>query len=127
MMRLADIRLYESELHKSVAQLLDVVLLPPAVWTTFPAGWGKLGKATAGRLKGSGLKAGFPDILIFHNARCIGIELKAPDGQLSKDQMEMFRRLKETGMNIHVCRNQKEVMDTLTREQLPVRKLNFAA
>ena len=45
----------EAQLHKSVAEFLDWVLLPPALWTTFPAGWGKLGKATAGQMEREGV------------------------------------------------------------------------
>jgi hypothetical protein len=127
MMRYADIKIAESTLHHAVAELLDLALLPPAVWTTFPAGWGKLTKATSGQLQGSGLKAGFPDILIFHNARCLGIELKTPKGIVSKEQSEMFRRLLNAGVTVHVCHSTEEVIEVLKGEELPLRKMGFAA
>ena len=76
----------EIDLHRSVAELLDWCLLPPAVYTTFPAGWGKLPPKTVGRLKACGLKTGMPDILVFNAGKTIGIELKRPGGRLSKAQ-----------------------------------------
>jgi hypothetical protein len=113
----------ESELHVSVAQLLDWILLPPAIWTTFPAGWGKLGKATAGRLYASGLKKGMPDILVFSRAavgwpkysltNVIGIELKVGDNSVSSAQRTMFAQLQAVGIRVHVCRSIEEVVAAL--------------
>lgn len=117
----------EASLHKAVADLLDWVLLPPALWTTFPAGWGKLGKATAGRLHASGLKAGFPDILIFFNGRAVGIELKTERGVVSKDQHKMFLQLCEAGVRVYICRSTDDVIGVFETESLPHRKMRNAA
>jgi hypothetical protein len=117
----------ESALHKSVADYLDLVLMPPALWTTFPAGWGKLGKATAGRLHGAGLKAGFPDILIFFNGRVTGIELKTESGPVSKNQYLMFMRLYEAGVHVYICRSIEDVTGVLEQASLPHRKMEIAA
>ena len=121
------LKVTESALHRTVAELLDWVLLPPAVWTTFPAGWGKLGKATAGRLHGSGLKAGFPDILVFYNSFTIGIELKAPKGRLSKAQEHMFPLLLAAGVKTYICRDTIDVIEVLQQHSLPLRKARIAA
>jgi hypothetical protein len=125
--QLPTVKISEAELHRAVADLLDVVLLPPAVWTTFPAGWGKLSKATAGRLRGSGLKAGFPDILIFFNSFTTGIELKAPGGKLSLAQKAMFPALEAAGVRVYVCHSVDEVLDILQFLCFPVRNLEIAA
>jgi hypothetical protein len=117
----------EAALHKAVADLLDWGLLPPALWTTFPAGWGKLGKATAGRLRGSGLKAGFPDILVFFNGRAVGVELKAADGDISKQQRAMFLQLYAAGVRVYTCRNTDDVIGVLEQESIPHRKMEIAA
>lgn len=117
----------EASFHKTVADLLDWVLLPPALWTTFPAGWGKLGKATAGRLHGSGLKAGFPDILIFFNGRCTGLELKVPGGKISEKQRGMHLLLAQAGVRVYVCYDTDEVIAALRQASLPVRNLEVAA
>jgi hypothetical protein len=120
-------KITEAALHKTIADLLDWVLLPPALWTTFPAGWGKLGKATAGRLHGSGLKAGFPDILVFFNGRAVGIELKAATGVVSKQQTAMFLRLYEAGVRVYICQNTDDVIGVLEQESIPHRKMEIAA
>lgn len=115
-------KISESQIHKTVADLLDWVLLPPALWTTFPAGWGKLPKATAGRLHGAGLKAGFPDLLIFYSGHCTGIELKAEDGKISQKQMQMFLRLDKAGVRVYICQCIEDVVGVLERENIPHRK-----
>ncbi|MBA0087715.1 MAG: VRR-NUC domain-containing protein [Acidobacteria bacterium Pan2503] len=117
------VKVSEADLHRSVADLLDWILLPPALWTTFPAGWGKLGKATAGRLRGAGLKAGFPDLFIFFSGRATGIELKAEGGQVSKKQTAMFLRLYEAGVRVYICKNTDDVIGVLEQESLPHRKV----
>jgi hypothetical protein len=101
--------------------------LEPAVWTTFPAGWGKLPKATAGRLHGSGLKAGFPDILIFFKGFTIGIELKVPGGKLSLVQQRMFTLLAKAGVRVYVCRDIGDVLDVLRQRGIPYRNVGIAA
>ena len=111
----------ELDLHKSVADFLDWMLLPPAMWTTFPAGWGKLGKAVAGKLKACGLKEGMPDILVFHDRRTIGIELKTGTKQ-SEAQAMMASKLKEAGVPVWVCKSIDEVYDILFNDyRIPMR------
>jgi hypothetical protein len=113
--------LTEFDLHKAVAQYLDWCLVPPAFYTTFPAGWDKMSKTRAGMLYAAGLKAGIPDILIFYNARTIGIELKAGKGKLSKIQVNTIEQLTEAGVFVQVCRSVEEVEEALTSLQLPLR------
>lgn len=112
----------ELSLHKSVAELLDWMLLEPAVWTTFPAGWGKLTPAMAGILYRCGLKKGMPDILVFHLGRCLGIELKAPGRSQSAAQRSMTAKLQAAGIDVFVARSLGEVADILRREGIPMRK-----
>jgi sulfur relay (sulfurtransferase) complex TusBCD TusD component (DsrE family) len=97
------------------------MLLPPAVWTTFPAGWGKLGKATAGRLKACGLKEGMPDLFIFYDGRTHGIELKTPHGGHSPAQIEMAPKLFAAGVNVYTCRSLEEVRGYLIMHKIPMR------
>jgi hypothetical protein len=98
------------------------MLLPPTVWTTFPAGWGKLGKATAGSLKGSGLQAGFPDILIFHTRGVFGIELKTEKGKASPKQLELFGKLEKVNVPVQICRSLDDLEDILNSHKIPIRK-----
>lgn len=121
------LKVTEAQLHKAAADLLDTILLPPAIYSTFPSGWGKLATATAGRLRGCGLKAGFPDLIIIFNGRVTGIELKTEDGALSKVQKAMFAKLGEAGMRIYICRNTDDVIGVLEQTSLPHRKVKIAA
>jgi hypothetical protein len=115
----------EAELHRSVAELLDWMLLRPAMWTTFPAGWTKMRKGAAGRLHGAGLKAGMPDAFVFHNGRTIGIELKTPSGKVSPVQFDMFEKLRLAGVPVHVCRSVDEVHEALAAHKIPMRKFSL--
>ena len=109
----------ESDLHLTVAELLDWILLPPAFYSTFPAGWGKLKGATADRLKKSGLKAGMPDILVFYRCRAMGIELKVSGAQPSSVQRTTFAQLQAAGVPIYVCRSISDVIEALNKCRVP--------
>lgn len=122
--KLTPLIITESQLAKTVAQMLEYTVLPPAVWTHFPAGGGKLTPSTAGLLKAWGLKPGMPDYLVFFAGRVIGIELKREDGVLSKAQKEMHPRLLAAGMVVYVCRTPEQVIEWLMLEGVPMRE-NF--
>jgi VRR-NUC domain len=116
----------EVEFHRSVAELLDWILLPPTVWTTFPAGWGDLPIATAGRLKGCGLKAGMPDILVWrHDGRSIGLELKKVGKSASAKQREMHARLLGVGVRVYICETLEEVLQALAIFEVPLRSMHL--
>ncbi|MGA9874535.1 MAG: hypothetical protein WBQ21_01875 [Solirubrobacteraceae bacterium] len=127
----------EDELHEAVARALDILVMPPAEWTTFPAGHAKLPPAVAAKLARLGLKRGIPDILVWHDGRSCGIELKRPGGVLSKTRMvrtkrrgalrlvegqaDVFPRLVAAGMRIAVCRSVDEVLAALRGWGVPLR------
>lgn len=111
----------ESELHLTVAQTLDWLLLPPAFYSTFPSGWGVLSPSMAQRLKKSGLKAGMPDIMLFYDGRSIGIELKAGKNALSPAQVATIDKLRCAGIPVYVCLSVDEVLDVLLHERMPLR------
>lgn len=80
----------------------------------------------AGRLKACGLKAGMPDILVFHNGLTTGIELKTDVNKLTSVQLAMFNRLANAGIIVSVCRTIDEVHTVLTRSGIPLRKFKYA-
>jgi hypothetical protein len=125
----------EDDLHESVASALDVLLMPPAMWTTFPAGSVPLPPQFATKLSRLGLHRGWPDILILHQ-RVFGVELKRVGGALSRTrimrtrsgavhvldgQVDVFPRLVAAGMAIAVCRSVDEVLAALATWQVPLR------
>lgn len=117
----------ESDLHVSVAQLLGWCLLPPALFTTFPAGWGKLTRSTAGRLFASGLKKGMPDILVFApKHKVIGIELKIGVNAATSAQRTMFAALQALGIRVYICRSLNQVLMALNDAGIAYRNVTIA-
>lgn len=127
----------EADIQASVAKALDTLLLPPAQWTTFPAGHVQLPKAAAARLARVGLKRGWPDVLVLHDGTLHGIELKRPGGRLSKTrtirtkrgalrvldgQQDTFPRLEAAGMKIAVCSTVEAVLRALEGWGVPLRR-----
>lgn len=125
----------EDELHASVAKALDVLLLTPAQWTTFPAGGYGLTAAAAARLYRLGLRPGWPDVLISYRG-FFGIELKTRTGTLTRTrikrtrsggariivgQAEMHERLRKSGAQIAICRSLDAVLAQLTAWDIPTR------
>lgn len=103
----------ENQLHKSIAEYLDLALPRSIFWTTFPSGGGGLVRGK--ELKEKGLKAGVPDILIIASGEVYWIELKKEKkGRLSKDQNITIPRLQLAGCKIAVCRSLEDVEITLT-------------
>ncbi|MGC8476310.1 MAG: hypothetical protein ACP5NP_08150 [Acetobacteraceae bacterium] len=127
----------ETDIHAAVADALAVLLLPPAAWTTSPAGHVALPPAVAAKLARLGLKRGIPDVLIWHGGRSYGIELKRRGGRLSRTrtvrtrhgalrvvegQTETFPRLEAAGMQIAVCETVPAVLAALAEWGVPVRR-----
>lgn len=127
----------EADLHAAVAAALEVLLLPPAAWTTFPAGHMPLPAAYAAKLARLGLKRGIPDILLWHDGRCFGVELKRPGGRLSRTktrrtrsgalrviegQADVFPRLEAAGMKIATCDSVPAVLAALAGWGVPMRR-----
>lgn len=96
--------------------------LSRATWCHVPNGAGKLGRATAGRARAKGLKAGVPDILIFdrpktcphslaHHGCCvesrgIAVELKRKGGypsDVTPEQQAWLGALTVRGWITHVA------------------------
>lgn len=119
----------EQDLHRTVAEFLDWALYPDTVYTTFPAGWGKLSKKIAGILRACGLKPGFPDILVFDKhqmianrtyTKVVGLELKTKSHASAAQQL-MFPRLRALGVQIYICRSLEDVAAALHEQNIALR------
>lgn len=119
----------ETKLHKTVAEFLDWALIPPAMWTTFPAGGYLLEAKSASQLKARGLKPGMPDLQIFPgNGKVIMIELKVGPGRLTPVQYDMIDKLKRAGIACYVCYDSlANVIQVLKAHDVPLRKISVAA
>lgn len=109
----------EQSLQTRVAGYLSWALAPPAFFTAVGHGGG--GALRGAILKGMGLKAGVPDILIIHKGRCIFIELKANKGKLSPEQILVHQLLTVAGAITTVCRSLDEVRMKLELWDIPLR------
>ena len=106
----------EAQLHKAVAQYLDIALPADCWWTTFPSGGG--GKVRGAQLKAMGLKPGVPDILIVRDSlgtfpAIIWIELKRLKGVASIAQKVCHAELDARDMPVAICRSVEDVQETL--------------
>ncbi len=108
----------EAQLHRAVAAYLRLALKPPTIWTTIGHGGG--GKVRGAQLKGLGMQAGWPDILVLHpsndmatDCTILGIELKAPKGVQSADQKAIERAFDRANAFYRVCRSLRDVDSAL--------------
>lgn len=77
---------------------------------------GHRSKATAGRLKAEGVKAGVPDLhLPIARGGFIGlwIEMKSPTGKPSDSQKAWAKRLTEEGHKVELCRSAQEALNVI--------------
>ena len=81
-------------------------------------------RGAAGRLKGCGLKAGMPDIVIFHDGRTIGVELKIPGAKPTPIQLEMFNKLRCAGISVAIIHSIEELHEMLISLNIPMRKFS---
>lgn len=133
----------ERDVHKACARALDRLLLPPAKWTTFPAGVTVLSPQQFARYSELGMKRGWPDLMIAYGAMW-GIEIKRVGGTLSKTrivrtrrgsprildgQVDTFPQLIESGgfADIAICHSVEEMLDQLTRWHIPLLPHRVAA
>lgn len=110
----------EQALHKTVARYLDLFLPKTATWF-HPANGGYRRKVEAAILKGMGVRAGIPDIVIVWEGRAYFIELKAGTGKLTDHQVNMMRLLTDAGAGWRCCTSLNDVMETLKGWGFPLK------
>jgi hypothetical protein len=97
----------EQILQRQVAEYLSYALIPPAWWTTIPAGGG--GELRGKILKGLGYRSGTPDMMIIADGCVFFLELKSIKGRLSPAQKDTHAALVAAGCCVAVCRSLGEV------------------
>jgi VRR-NUC domain len=110
----------EQSLQTHVASLLTWLLPPEVPWTAIGHGGG--GKTRGMILKGMGLHAGWPDMVLLHRGRSCWIELKAARGSLSPEQKVVHEALRAAGGWVAVCRSTDEVRGVLDAWGIPTRE-----
>lgn len=110
----------EQQLHRSVVQLLAVYAARGLLAYCHPANGELRSAATAGRLKGMGLVAGVPDLLIWAPfEKHFQIELKAGRRGPTPAQLDWAARMADMGIEVRVCRSVDEVEAALRAEGIP--------
>lgn len=113
----------EQSLQQIVAAYFHWALPPNVYWTAVGHGGG--GALRGAILKGMGVKAGAPDLLLISDGRAFLIELKAEHGTLSQAQLTAHTMIRSAGAQVEVCRSLDKVRDQLaiwrisTRETKP--------
>lgn len=92
-------RTSEESIQRAVVQLLTLTAKPDVAWTHVPNGEARH-KGVAGKLKGMGVKPGWPDIMLIRQGRCYGLELKTTKGKLSPAQIAAHEALREAGCEV---------------------------
>ena len=73
-------------------------------------------------LKGMGLRAGVPDLLVVHEGRAHWLEMKSPRGVLSEAQRATHNALTATGCPVVTCRSLDAVRGALWAWGIPLRE-----
>ena len=109
----------EQALQKQIAQFLDAALTGNAWYSTIPLGGG--GRVRGAILRGMGVKAGVPDMMILDGGRPVFLELKAPKGRLSVDQIVCHQALRRARCAVYVIRSLDEAIIALRECGVPMR------
>jgi hypothetical protein len=119
----------EHALQRSVARYLELALRPPTIWTAMDAWVGNVGAKVGGERKARGIKAGWPDLLVFHENTTpeaggmygVAIELKTDNGDQSDTQEDFQKAWNAAGGWYFVCRSIDDVRaDLLSVGVIPI-------
>lgn len=122
MTRAAKRDISEHDLQKTVCQYLDAVLPSSVRYFAVPNG-GHRNKATAGRLKAEGVKAGIPDLVFLRGGSAAFVEMKTGTGRLSVAQAEFLEWAVANGFEAAVCRSVDDVRGLLKAWGVEIREV----
>jgi hypothetical protein len=109
----------EQALQRQIAQFLDAALAGNAWYSTIPLGGG--GRVRGAILRGMGVKAGVPDMVVVDAGRAIWLELKARKGRVSDEQTACHKALRRAGCAVYVIRSLDEAIIALRECGVPLR------
>ena len=111
----------EHTLQQAVATFLARALPPDAWWTSIDHGAGKMDLIAGAIRKSRGVKRGIPDVIILHDGRFVGIELKTAAGTVSDSQRTTANEILAAGGTWEVCRSVEQVEGLLRHRGIPLR------
>jgi len=131
----------EVDIQAALCDALKTLLLPGPEWTSLPIGQVKLTGQQAARLARIGTAVGWPDVILLHDGKIMGLELKREGGQLSRTrlvrvrtrsgdirhkivegQTDVFPRLVANGMRIACVSSVPEALRQLEMWGVPLRR-----
>jgi hypothetical protein len=86
----------EAAIQRTVIQHLKARAVPGLVYFHVPNG-GSRGKVEAAQFKAMGVRAGVADLILVHDRRIFALELKAPGGRASAEQLAFLSEIDEAG------------------------------
>ena len=115
----------EEQIHRACVEYLRLCV-PEArdggpAWFHPPNGGGR-SKAEAGVFKALGVRPGVPDICLVFRGKLFGIEVKGPDGRVSKAQRERRDEWRAAGASYEFVRSLDEFRSTLQWIGVPTKE-----
>lgn len=107
----------EDQIQRAVIAHLRARAWPDCVFFHVGNG-GARQKIEARIMKGLGVVAGVPDLLLFRGGHAFAMEIKAEGGRLSEAQMDMIARLDRAGVFTAVCHGLDRCLAVLESWQL---------
>lgn len=104
----------EDAIQRAVFQHLKARSAPGVFAFHVPNG-GHRKPIEASILKGLGVQAGVPDIMIIRAGHAYALELKAETGKLSPTQIETHEKLRAAGVDTHVAYGLNAALEWLER------------
>ena len=77
----------------------------PNVFAFHPATGGYRKPVEAAILKGLGVVAGVPDVIVIHEGRCYALEIKAPGGRATPKQLAAIASMEAAGAYTCIAEN----------------------
>lgn len=102
----------EQDIQRAVFQHINSRSMPGVFAFHVPNG-GWRSKVEAAIMKGIGVRAGVPDVIIFYRAQIFGLELKAKGRGLSATQRQVLNAMEVAGARTAVASSLDEALFTL--------------
>lgn len=116
----------EDRIQKAVVQFLALNARPGVVYWHTPNG-GSRNPIEAKKLKGMGVRAGMPDIMLLADGKLYALELKTEKGRVSPRQLDVLDDLIDAGAETAVAFGLRDAIEALQRWRLLRRKFEVAA
>jgi hypothetical protein len=107
----------EAQIQRAVLDHLRIRGVPDLFFLHIPNGGLRL-RSEAARLKGLGTRAGAPDLLLVHEGRVYGLELKAPGGRVTAAQLETLSAMEAAGACTGVAEGLDQALAVLEQWRL---------